>query len=114
MPSAEARRIAKTKRRPFSTDCPTCDADQAFLRASSRPAYEGMDYPIRVVDLFCGGGGLTLGVAEAARRAGRGTNIVLAVEIDNAAADVYALNFPKADLRRVDVATLFDGALRTP
>jgi DNA (cytosine-5)-methyltransferase 1 len=74
-------------------------------------AYEELDHPIRVVDLFSGGGGLSLGVAEAARRAGRGTTIAIAVEIDDRAADVYALNFPKADLRRTDVSTLFDGPL---
>jgi DNA (cytosine-5)-methyltransferase 1 len=86
-------------------------ADQAFLRTATRPSYETIERPIRVVDLFSGGGGLSLGVAEAARRVGRGTTIALAVEVDEAAADVYALNFPKADLRRVDVTTLFDGVL---
>ena len=70
-----------------------------------------MERPIRVVDLFSGGGGFSLGCAEAARRVGRGTTIALAVEVDEAAADGYALNFPEADLRQVDVTTLFDGEL---
>lgn len=72
-----------------------------------------MDRPVRVVDLFCGGGGLSLGVAEAARRAGLGTAIALAVEIHDGAADVYALNFPEADLRRADISSLFDGEIGT-
>jgi DNA (cytosine-5)-methyltransferase 1 len=64
-----------------------------------------------VVDLFAGGGGLTIGAAEAARRVGRGTTVALAVEKADAVADVYALNFPRANLVRADVAEVFDGAL---
>lgn len=106
--SATSRRPAKPAASPT---CPTCTADQAFLCTATRPSYETMERPIRVVDLFSGGGGLSLGVVEAARRVGRGTTIALAVEVDEAAADGYALNFPEADLRRVDVTTLFDGEL---
>jgi DNA (cytosine-5)-methyltransferase 1 len=62
-----------------------------------------------VVDLFAGGGGLSLGIIEAARRIGRGTRIVAAVENDPQAADVYALNFPTANLIRDDVGRIFDG-----
>lgn len=94
--------------------CETCLTDQAFLRTTQRPAYETMDRPVRVVDLFCGGGGLSLGVAEAARRTDRGTVIALAVEHDEGAADVYALNFPKADVRREDISSLFDGEVGGP
>ena len=63
------------------------------------------------MDLFAGGGGLTLGAAEAARRVGKGTTVALAVENAEDAADVFALNFPYANLVRSDVAELFDGAL---
>lgn len=52
-----------------------------------RPGYESGAKPVRNVDLFAGGGGLTLGVAEAARRAGRGAAVALAVESDTAAGD---------------------------
>lgn len=92
------------------SSCAGCDADGEFLRTSQRPDYESLPSALRVVDLFCGGGGLTVGVAEAARRAGRGTDVVLAVESDHEAADVYALNFPKAHLVRDDVSALFDGS----
>lgn len=91
--------------------CETCAADQEFLRATARPEYEAGDLKIRVVDLFAGGGGLTIGAAEAARRVGLGTTVALAVENDDTAADVYALNFPDANLDRSDVAKVFDGAL---
>ena len=79
-----------------------------------RPAYEGAPNPLKLVDLFAGGGGLTVGVAEAALRAGRRTEVALAVENDNDAADVYALNFPRANLLRVAIETLFDGELDCP
>lgn len=92
-------------------ECETCTADRAFLRTATRPDYETREEKIRIVDLFAGGGGLTIGAAEAARRVGAGTNVVLAVENGSTAADLYALNFPGANLDRSDVAELFDGAL---
>lgn len=91
--------------------CATCVQDLAFLQTADRPDYEIGEGTLRVVDLFAGGGGLTLGAAEAARRVGLATSIVLAVEEDQAAHDVYELNFPKAALERADVSRLFDGRL---
>lgn len=95
------------------TSCVTCAEDLAFLRSRERPDYDGEPDPIRIVDLFAGGGGLTLGAAEAARRVGRGACVVLAVENDEDAADVYSLNFTRANLVRSDVENLFDGPLGT-
>ena len=92
-------------------ECETCAADHAFLRRAARPDYEIGDRKLRIVDLFCGGGGLTIGAAEAARRVGLATEVTLAVEHDGAVADVYAMNFPGARLEQADVAALFDGAL---
>ncbi len=90
-------------------DCPVCDADAKFIRRKRRPDYESHAPTLRVVDLFCGGGGLSLGFAEAARRVGRGIKIAVAVDDDPGAADVYELNFPRAKVLREDVASLFDG-----
>lgn len=69
---------------------------------------------MRVVDLFCSGGGLCLGFAEAAKRIGRGIEIAAAVELDPDAADVFELNFPGASVTRKDVATLFSGTIGRP
>jgi len=91
--------------------CTTCVADAKFLRSRRRPAYESATPRIRIVDLFAGGGGLSLGLAEAAHRIDRGVRIKAAVEIDLDAADVYALNFPDADIYDGDVATLFTGRI---
>jgi DNA (cytosine-5)-methyltransferase 1 len=94
--------------------CAVCAADLDFLGGATRPEYEKLPNTVRIVDLFCGGGGLTLGAAEAARRVGRGATVALAVENDAGAADVYALNFPDAVPRRTSVARLFDGRLGGP
>ncbi len=93
--------------------CDLCDADRAFLKTKERPDYGGTPNPVKLVDLFAGGGGLTVGAAEAARRNGRGTEVVLAVENDENAADVYELNFQNVNLIRSDVESLFDGELGT-
>jgi DNA (cytosine-5)-methyltransferase 1 len=82
-------------------DCADCAIDLAFLRASRRPNTESVLPSIRVVDLFCGGGGLSLGIAEGARRLGRGHEVALAVESDALA--VYERNFPEANLLRRDM-----------
>ncbi|MBE0609380.1 MAG: DNA cytosine methyltransferase [Dehalococcoidia bacterium] len=62
-----------------------------------------------MVDLFCGCGGLTLGVAQAAHDSGRGMNVVLAVDNDPAPLNVYRQNFPQARVRRAAIEALFDG-----
>jgi DNA (cytosine-5)-methyltransferase 1 len=91
--------------------CPVCVEDAEFIRSARRPSYEAPRSKVRVVDLFSGGGGLSLGFAEAARRIGRGIKVVAAVELDPDAADVFELNFPGATVIREDVADLFDGAV---
>lgn len=91
------------------TDCASCDTDRSFLLRQDRPDYEAFFPQVRIVDLFAGGGGLTVGAAEAARRIGKGTSVVLAVESAPSTAGVYELNFPDARILRSDVAVLFDG-----
>lgn len=91
--------------------CDRSAVDREFLMTEKRPDYEGGPSPLQLVDLFAGGGGLTVGAAEAARRIERGTEVTLAVENDDDAADVYALNFPSANLVRSGVEALFDGEL---
>ena len=61
----------------FGTDqpavtCRVCGGDARFLRSATRPDYETATPRLRVVDLFAGEGGLSLGIAEAARRVGKG------------------------------------------
>lgn len=91
-----------------------CQVDAEFIRTSRRPGYEALTPKVWVVDLFYSGGGFSLGLAEAAKRIGRGIEIAAAVEQDPDAADVFELNFPGATVTRKDVASLFGGALGRP
>jgi DNA (cytosine-5)-methyltransferase 1 len=87
------------------------DSDARWLRSSKRPrARQRRQGSIRVVDLFSGCGGITLGLIEAARRFGLGAEVALAVDFDPSASSVYADNFPGANVRTADVSTLFSGA----
>ena len=94
--------------------CGRCGRDQAFVRRRRRPRYDIGLSTVGIVDLFCGGGGLTLGLAEAARRLGRSTAISLALDSDQQAVDVYRDNFPTADVRLGRVESMFDGELGRP
>ncbi len=70
--------------------------------------------PLRIADIFCGCGGLTLGTSEAARRAGRTIDVRLAVDTDPAALAVYRANFDVGiSSSNRPVEDLFDGALGT-
>lgn len=93
------------------TECKACKDDLKFLKRKSRPDFEGGDDPIRIVDLFSGCGGLSLGMAESARRAGFASDVVLAVDFDEEASDVFEKNFPQANVKCEDMANLFDGEL---
>jgi DNA (cytosine-5)-methyltransferase 1 len=66
--------------------------DEVFLRTKKRPDYGG-SRAVRVVDLFSGCGGATLGIAEASRAHGRGTTIVLGMENDERIRQVFDSNF---------------------
>lgn len=87
-----------------------CEADADFVRGS-RPAYEKRRRTVRVVDLFAGCGGLTVGIAEAAYRYGLGIDVRLSIDADKDAADVYRKNFPGARVEKALVEDLFDGQL---
>ena len=83
--------------------------DKVFLRAQ-RPSGDGSNGTWRVVDLFSGCGGLTLGVEEAARLARRSVDVRLAVECDPAIAATYEANFSPAHGAEASlVSDWFDG-----
>jgi len=85
------------------------------LRLKRRPAFEAGDNRLRVVDLFAGCGGLSLGAGMAARELGRGIDLRLAVDYEEAATTVYSANFPKAaSVRTESVESLFSSSLRAP
>ena len=63
---------------------------------------------IRVVDLFCGCGGLSLGLRRAADAVGARAVFALAVDVSRAAVEVYARNFRPFRTERRNVATLIE------
>ncbi|WP_449407121.1 DNA cytosine methyltransferase [Microbacterium maritypicum] len=81
------------------------------LRAKIRPNFAAGDAPLRVVDLFAGCGGLTLGIAQSAKQAGHGIDVRLAVDFEQTAVDVYKANFPAANAVTASVEDFFDGEL---
>jgi DNA (cytosine-5)-methyltransferase 1 len=66
---------------------------------------------IRVVDLFAGCGGLTLGIEQAAVAAGLRVEVSLAIDFEAAATGVYKANFPYANVVTDSVEAYFEGAL---
>ncbi|MEU4386238.1 DNA cytosine methyltransferase [Promicromonospora sp. NPDC023805] len=84
------------------------------LRVRKRPDFEQGGGRLRVVDLFAGCGGLTLGAAQAAHERGVALDVPLAVDFEQAPIDVFSANFPKAHAQRAAVETFFDGDVGAP
>jgi len=81
------------------------------LRLAARPDFEVGDRTVACADLFCGCGGLTLGVAQACSDHDVALDVRLAVDFDQDASSVYATNFSKANVCNSDVRKLFDRSL---
>ena len=90
--------------------CSRCEADQAILRRKDRPTFAGSDAEFRLFDLFSGCGGLTVGLLLAAQELEIDLGVALAVEREQAPADVYEAN-TGATVDRVDIESLLDGEL---
>jgi DNA (cytosine-5)-methyltransferase 1 len=86
--------------------------ERAWLRSRGwPPTAEKAGSEVRVVDLFSGCGGLTLGAWEAARALGKTLVPVLAVDTDRDALAVYACNFPADHLAPHSIEADLDGDL---
>ncbi len=98
--------FSTAKRRPSSTEIR--GNDWAFLRESSPPhlTLPSADC-VRVVDLFCGAGGLTLGAAEACTSVGRNIDVRFAADFEQSAINCYRANFPDATAECVDLREIF-------
>ena len=73
----------------------------------STPA--GKSQPIRIADLFCGVGGLSLGVSQAIRAAGFEAHRTLAADVDTLALNVYRRNH---DPKHIEIADLWTATTR--
>ena len=71
------------------------------------PIHRQRSQPFRAIDLFCGCGGLTVGLIEA------GFSVIAAVEVDRKAQETYLLNHPQVrmfdcDIRALDPLSVLD------
>lgn len=84
--------------------------DLAWLNATRRPPYcRERPESLRLADLFCGAGGLTLGVLEAGRAAGIRVAPVLGVDLEPAVERAYRANFRPTSFLRSPIEQLVDG-----
>jgi DNA (cytosine-5)-methyltransferase 1 len=92
---------------------PTCadEAERAWLQSSVAPPCGAARSSVRVVDLFSGCGGLSIGLAEAARALNRSFEPSLAVDVDVVAAQTYTANFPSASTLCRDVDDVLPGRI---
>ncbi len=108
----DGRQTASVMAGYHGTDArPTCaeEAERAWLQSSVAPPCGAARSSVRAVDLFSGCGGLSIGLAEAARALNRSFEPVLAVDIDAVAAQTYAANFPSATTVCRDVDDVLPG-----
>lgn len=92
-----------------------CDID--WIKRKTRPGPpRTKKQPLAIADLFNGCGGMTLGVIEGARAAGRRVEIKLAVDSWKPAVDVYRDNFgvDETVARLADIVDLLPGKLGRP
>ncbi len=88
--------------------------DLSWLRARQAPNEFSAGETLRVADLFCGCGGMSLGVAEALSALGMNAEFAFACDTNTAALDVYRTNFAPVMLSETAIETLVDGNLGTP
>jgi DNA (cytosine-5)-methyltransferase 1 len=85
--------------------------DQALLRKLDRQAPDESVSVIRGVDLFCGCGGLSLGMREGCLAIGRRFESVLAVDNVPSILEVYKANFSPKQAYESNIWTILDGQL---
>jgi DNA (cytosine-5)-methyltransferase 1 len=83
---------------------------QSFLRGASiySEAHDAEPPPIRIVDAFCGCGGLTLGAAQAAIAVGRRVEVVAAIDVDDGGLQVHQANFMTKRALHTSASSLVD------
>jgi len=85
--------------------------DYAFLRRRTLPTQSRCSSTVRVADLFCGCGGLSLGARGACRAVGKRFLPIAAVDDDPASLKVYERNFGCRGIRPRDITDILDGGI---
>lgn len=87
------------------------DFDQAWLRSASPVIFSPKEDKIRLADLFCGTGPMSLGVIEAAKALNRSIEPVFAIDLEPTASLNYSLNFPTSNVITDDITKIINGGL---
>lgn len=85
------------------------DDDLSYIKAVDRPPACATSDVVRIVDLFSGSGGLSLGLVEAARRCDAQAEVALAVDIDPTIVRTFARNLRPTRALAARVEDIFDG-----
>ena len=113
----DGRQIATTFRlgqTATAPDDPHSAFDGAWLRRCRSTHWRPQSGPeVRIVDLFCGCGGLSLGAAEACAALGRSFTPLLAVDKDADSVVVYAKNLHCSQALVSDILDIVDGKLHS-
>ena len=88
--------------------------DLAWLASPKMPVVTRPKGEIRAIDLFCGCGGLTLGVREAARALGHSFRCVFASDINPNALEMHKINFHSDYSDLAPIENHVNGELGTP
>lgn len=92
--------------------------DRSWLNSERRPRYgQHRAREVRLADLFCGAGGMTLGILEAGRALGTGVRTVFAADCAPEAERTYLRNYDPDAFDERPVEKFIDGsfgALATP
>ncbi len=91
--------------------CHWCRSDGRWLRSKQRPQLTQPSRTVAFADLFCGCGGMSVGLLEAAHRLGLDARVALAVDSDAGVLGIFEDNFPRANTRTAFVDELFNGTL---
>lgn len=100
----------KYTHQPLSGPARLTARGMSWLRSRRLP-YENLRPALKVVDLFCGCGAMSLGVAQAAWTKGLGVEVALAVDVDPDSVAVFKRNFAGARVEEGLVEAFFDGGL---
>jgi DNA (cytosine-5)-methyltransferase 1 len=88
--------------------------DAAWIRSEKQPKLRGRRRNVRIVDLFSGCGGMTIGVTEACRALGYRAKPLLAVDTDETALGIYQSNIPVERALSDPIESILDSDLGEP
>lgn len=89
----------------------TADFDQSWLKSNTSVLFAPKGDKIRLADLFCGTGPMTLGVIEAAKALNLDIEPVFAIDFEPSASSNYSLNFPTCNVVTDDITKILDGEI---